>query len=278
MAALIEQIVCGLVYIHGENRPHLDLKPGNILLSCATDASAATRAAGGKYVAKLAYFGMTYRDDALTPAPASEQLQRTASPSASGGDAAVPDNDAIAPYGTWEYLSPECWKRTYGKPGTASDIFSLGLLMWEMLARCRLSTHLLDESNPEHVEEDGKELNVEVVPVLLAKGERPRSTGLLPEVQEQCGWHVYYRLMQACWVAEMDQRPTAARVAEALGLAKSYVWSEQTEQEIAALKADVSTPAGAPSADTRNGEAAITYDDFLAMAACRTRRQSWAST
>ena len=41
-------------------------------------------------------------------------------------------------------------------------------------------------------------------------------------------------------------------MAEALRLAKSYVRSEQTEQEIAALEAEVGTPAGAPSADTRN--------------------------
>ena len=265
MCELVEQIVAGLVYIHGEGVQHLDIKPDNILL--ARDPAAA-----GKYVAKLADFGMQYQDDELTAKTQSSsecaQLQRTASPSASGGDAAVPDDDAIVPFGTWEYLSPECWKRKYGKPSTASDIFSLGLMMWEMLARSRISAHLLDESNPGHVEEDGKALNVEVVPVLLIKGERPRFTGL----QEQCGWHVYYRLMQACWVADMAKRPTAALVAEALRLAKSYVRSEQTEQEIAALKAEERTPAGAPSADTRNGEAAVTYDDFLAVVGVQDKK------
>eukprot|EP01044_Picomonas_judraskeda_P031228 COSAG03_NODE_11566_length_586_cov_1.207392_1_plen_157_part_10 len=156
------------------------------------------------YIAKLADFGMTYQDDAPATAPASAQLQRTNSPSACVGESPI-DEDAIVPFGTWEYLSPECWKRKYGKPSCASDIFSFGMLMWEMLARCRISKHLLDDSNLEHVEEDGKELNVKVVPVLLVKGERPRFTALLPEVQEQCGWHVYYRLMQACWVAEMGK-------------------------------------------------------------------------
>ena len=33
MAELAEQILSGLVYIHGEDQPHLDIKPENILLA-----------------------------------------------------------------------------------------------------------------------------------------------------------------------------------------------------------------------------------------------------
>jgi serine/threonine protein kinase len=268
MCELMEQIAHGLTYIHEQGRPHLDLKPDNILL---------TRAPSGQhqfkhvYIAKLADFGMTYQDDAPATAQASDQLQRTHSPSANGGGSPA-DKDAIVPFGTWEYLSPECWKRKYGKPRAASDIFSLGLLMWEMLARSRISTHLLDADNPDHrVDEDGEvTLDVEAVPVLFVKGERPRHTGLQEEVREQRGWHVYYRLMQACWVSGIDERPTAALVAEALILAKSYAANatpEQAEKHIADLEAEVNSGGSvdANSADSVNGAAVISYDDFLAM-------------
>ena len=185
-------------------------------------------------------------------------------------------------FGSFEYMSPECWKREYGTPSAASDIFSLGLVMWEMLARRRISDFLLDENNPDHtcVDKNGKTVrDVAVVPVLLVKGERPRFTGLLPEVREQCGWHVYYRLMQACWVAEIGKRPTAARVAEALRLAKSYVRSEQTEQEIAALEAEASPEEVATleaEASPGNGEAAVGYDDFLVMVGVQDKKEELA--
>ena len=42
------------------------------------------------------------------------------------------DDDRSGVYGTWEYLSPECWKRKYGEPCFASDVFSFGVILWEM--------------------------------------------------------------------------------------------------------------------------------------------------
>eukprot|EP01043_Picozoa_sp_COSAG02_P120329 COSAG02_NODE_57078_length_282_cov_0.836066_2_plen_53_part_01 len=41
-------------------------------------------------------------------------------------------------------MSPECWKRKYGNPHAASDIFSFGLMMWEMIARRRIYNALDD--------------------------------------------------------------------------------------------------------------------------------------
>ena len=68
-------------------------------------------------------------------------------------------------------MSPECWKRKYGEPCCASDIFSLGMMMWEMLARSRISENLLDKDNLEHtcMGADGLELDASLVPALLIR-------------------------------------------------------------------------------------------------------------
>ena len=50
--------------------------------------------AGHGFVGKLADFGMTYSDDAAPEAAAEREQVQTA------------DDDAVAPYGTWEYMSP----------------------------------------------------------------------------------------------------------------------------------------------------------------------------
>jgi hypothetical protein len=111
MATFAEQIAAGCVYIHSQERPHLDIKPENILI--AHEASG--------YVCKLADFGMAF----------SEPVEEAAA-------AAAIDEEAIVPYGTWEYLSPECWKRKYGNPSFASDMFAFGLMLWEMVSRSRI--------------------------------------------------------------------------------------------------------------------------------------------
>ena len=41
-------------------------------------------------------------------------------------------------YGTFEYMSPECYKRDYGVPCFASDVFSFGIILWELWARERV--------------------------------------------------------------------------------------------------------------------------------------------
>ena len=46
------------------------------------------------------------------------------------GDEGGDDRSGV--YGTWEYMSPECWKREYGEPCFASDVFSFGVILWEM--------------------------------------------------------------------------------------------------------------------------------------------------
>merc|ERR1712072_739574 len=47
-------------------------------------------------------------------------------------------------YGTWEYMAPECWHRKYGQPGKPSDVFSFGVMLWEVYSQLRPYTHFPD--------------------------------------------------------------------------------------------------------------------------------------
>jgi serine/threonine protein kinase len=232
---------------------------------------------GERYIAKLADFGMTYSDDHKAPVVATTTTTDSKPPARASAQrqreeeendlAIVQQQERVDPYGTWEYMSPECWKRKHGKPNFASDVFSFGVMMWEMLARTRICAHLLDEDNPAHLyNEAGKDaLNPKLVPALFIKGERPRYTGLQQNVRDQCG-HVYYRLMQACWTAKISERPPIAQVVKALELARSYVANEHTEDEIGAIEAEAAQAKAdkAAEAETEQPEAEIiTYDIFL---------------
>ena len=192
MVDLAEQIAMALVYIHGEGKAHLDIKPENVLV--VTE--------GGRYVGKLADFGMAYTDDDEVAASAaastggSGSATRTQEPQAADSTAAL---DKIVPYGTWEYLAPEGWKRKYGKPGFASDIFSFGLMLWEMVARSRIYKAFPGIADIKAADGSAK---VELVAARLA------TTGQRPEASAGCP-ALLYSLMQACWVPQMSKRPKA---------------------------------------------------------------------
>eukprot|EP01046_Picozoa_sp_COSAG06_P021229 COSAG06_NODE_1586_length_9011_cov_83.566652_3_plen_866_part_00 len=171
MVDFAQQIAAGLVYIHGCNRPHLDLKPENVLLARGHDE---------KLVPKLADFGMAY--DAAADAMCNQV------------------------YGTWEYMPPECLEREHGEPGLPSDIFSFGLMVWEMVARSRVYRAFPgfedDDEAPTITRDDGKRVvNVRQIASRLAGGQRPAPSAGCPEVLQQ--------LMEACWVHDMGKRPTA---------------------------------------------------------------------
>jgi serine/threonine protein kinase len=232
MVDLAEQIAKALVYIHGEGKAHLDIKPENVLV--ATE--------GGRYVGKLADFGMAYTDDddsaaepvaAVSSSSGSGSATRTQEPQVPDVKAAL---DEIKPYGTWEYMAPEGWKRKYGKPGFASDIFSFGMMVWEMVARVRIYTAfsgVADIPNP-----DGS-AKVELVAARLAGGQRPEASGGCPAA--------LYKLMQACWVPHMTKRPKAPQLLTAI-------------QGIRATSGALGPPEHvAPTAEV----AELTFEDFL---------------
>jgi hypothetical protein len=60
--------------------------------------------AGDGFVGKLADFGMTYSDDTVPEVAA--DTEPAASGSAQREQVQAVDDDAVAPYGTWAYMSP----------------------------------------------------------------------------------------------------------------------------------------------------------------------------
>ena len=116
MCELIEDIANGLVYIHEQQKPHLDLKPDNVLLA---------KGVGGRYVAKLADFGMAYVDETVQFDGESQTTGKSTAPKAPQ----TADLDKIVPFGTWEYLSPECWKRKYGEPSFTGRVSALPTML-----------------------------------------------------------------------------------------------------------------------------------------------------
>ena len=95
---LIEQVADGLADAHAAGLVHRDIKPANVLLR---------RRADGGHTAYLADFG----------------IARLV-----GGEATRTSHSTV---GTPSYMAPEL--HTGGQPGVASDVYSLGCLLWATL-------------------------------------------------------------------------------------------------------------------------------------------------
>ena len=87
-----------------------------------------------------------------------------------------------------------------GAPTQASDVYALGVLLWECLARALPYADVASIRNP-----------AAQLPSLVLNGRRP-TLELLPEDTPAA----VRALIEACWVAEPAARPTAAAVAAAL--------------------------------------------------------------
>jgi serine/threonine protein kinase len=160
-----QQMASGLVYIYIHEHKqvhHWDLKPGNILIK---------RRAEGEWVLKIADFGV--------------------------GDG-VPEDEA-EPVGTPEYMAPEAWG---GRPEAASDVFSFGLILWELCTQKRVHEGFPHFDLRSHTV-------AEHIPMWMA------TKDARPEIPAECSlpWAL---LTQACWAADPAKRPTFADIETAL--------------------------------------------------------------
>jgi hypothetical protein len=114
-------------------------------------------------------------------------------------------------YGTFEYMSPECYKRDYGVPCFASDVFSFGVILWELWARERV---YMGFNGIEDIPDASGKADVSLVPQRMAVlGQRPQiraewSCGPAPEP--------WSKLCSACWQKEVTIRPTFPQIKEVL--------------------------------------------------------------
>lgn len=104
---LIREMTKGLIYIHGENIIHRDLKSLNILLTINNSI-------------KISDFG----------------LSKTKISSSTSSKASV--------VGTLRWMAPENIKE--GKYSEKSDIYSLGMIIWEIVSRCTIPFKDLDQN------------------------------------------------------------------------------------------------------------------------------------
>eukprot|EP01047_Picozoa_sp_COSAG01_P034817 COSAG01_NODE_2634_length_7332_cov_6393.872390_1_plen_2226_part_10 len=163
---IAQQMASGLAYIHANDQVHWDLKPGNILLK---------KGQGSEWVVKVADFGM--------------------------GEKSTEDvADAHAePVGTPEYMAPEAW---HGRPTPASDVFSFGIILWELYTQQRVYTGF------PHFDLQHHTVDEHISMWMATKDARPDIPPGCPEP-----WAL---LMQACWAAEPPMRPTFDDIAAAL--------------------------------------------------------------
>ena len=130
-------------------------------------------------------------------------------------EAALAAGEDTQVYGTFEYMSPECYHRDYGQPCFASDVFSFALVVWELLVQRRIYTAMATIDPELHYTEDAqgnKSTDVELVARRFAEdGERPAiRAGECPVVLEE--------LIRACWVGDVQMRPTFAQMKQCLPL------------------------------------------------------------
>jgi serine/threonine protein kinase len=145
-------IIRGLVYLHALDIIHRDLKPGNILM---TDDG----------VAKISDFGLArckYKTYLST-----KKL------------------DA----GTVAYMAPECFNDKLGGVSTKCDIFSLGVILWELVSQSRPWAGLNEFQMIYQVTVEHARLAV------------PRDPDRCPPAMQD--------LIASCWVEQPNARPAA---------------------------------------------------------------------
>ena len=148
-------IADALAFLHDRNIVHRDLKPANVLLMGPLDEA----------------------DRLQTPCVLGDF--GTARPAADSG--AMTGAVGTPAYSAPEVLSGDC---LYGKP---ADVFSLGIMFWELLSGSRPHADLLGRAMP--------------IMLRVVQGGRPAVDPSWPEA--------YQHFLSSCWHGEPSQRPEA---------------------------------------------------------------------
>jgi len=170
---LARHVATGLKYLHENGIVHRDLKPGNILL-----ATGGGRQSAGELTAKISDFGLSRM--------------------------VLNDASSMTPVvGTIEYMAPEVLmsvSNTCADYGSPVDIFSMGIILWQMLSSSRPYAHLWPTAR---------------IPNRYILLNHIAQEGLRPEIP---GWvHApLAALVKECWAKAEDGRPTATELVRRL--------------------------------------------------------------
>ena len=193
----------GMEAIHAAHQLHLDLKPGNILLRNGDD---------GNTIVKIADFGM-------------------------GSDMKKNDDntyDTGSPTGTWDYMAPEAFR---GRGlCAASDIFSFGVMLWELFTQRQVYTGFEDFDPSLH--------QINAIPNWMAKDADIRP--LIPETSCPEPWKL---LMVCCWAHFPEDRLDFTVVRQALELFRDVELPEQWEKPTSTQGSNEAEPEVEPAAE-----------------------------
>ncbi|KAG0256886.1 hypothetical protein DFQ27_005430 [Actinomortierella ambigua] len=196
---LAHEIARGLAYIHQEGVLHRDLKSANVLLTKHMDV-------------KLADFGLA-------------QIRSMASTASSVGG-----QTSKGAAGTLRWMAPELLSADKPVYSTKSDVYALGVVMWEMAADCTkpFKDQHHDELIALHVK-DGRREHL------------PHGTPL-----------DYRKWVERCWAQEPGDRPNAGNVI--LVHDESIEESSDTDGSILELESSGTGLAHAPETNNRGDE------------------------
>ncbi|XP_069470340.1 ankyrin repeat and protein kinase domain-containing protein 1 [Ambystoma mexicanum] len=154
---IINETALGMNFLHSMTPPllHLDLKPGNILLD-------------NHMHVKISDFGLSKFKEHSTRM---EYIEKSAL------------------RGTLSYIPPEMFLQSTRAPGTKHDIYSFGLVIWEVLTQKKPYSGA----------------SMMTIIIKVAAGKRPALEDILEERPVECEQMI--DLMQRCWNQEPMKRP-----------------------------------------------------------------------